>query len=101
MTKETLEKAKKLEDKICNLRHFLEKTEKKQVLELTDKNFEENIFGICFQFSAPGTDWGETVTMEEHEMSPKVKAKINEFYFELLRMCKTEIDSLESEFECL
>lgn len=32
MTKETLEKAKKLEDKICNLRHFLEKTEKNKFL---------------------------------------------------------------------
>lgn len=101
MTKETLEKAKKIEDKICYLRHFLEKTEKKQVLELTDKNFEENIFGICFQFSAPGTDWGETVTMEEHEMSPKVKSMIQDFYFNLLNVCKSEIETNEEEFKSL
>lgn len=99
MTKETLEKAKQLENNISNLELLLNKMNNKEIAELTSAEvFKDNLNQIGISF-VKNDDFEsvKSVIIEYYTLTPNIKSLIMDFYNQLYQLVKKEINDAYSE----
>lgn len=99
MTKETLEKAKQLENNISNLEFLLNKMNNKEIAELTSNEvFKDNLNQIGISFvKNDDFELCKSVIIENYTLTPNIKSLIMDFYNQLYQLVKKEINDAYSE----